>query len=338
VWAVSAGVAQADVIHVHPGQSIQQAVNHANPGDVVKLAPGTYFQNVTIARNGVTLRGSGSGSAGSRLVSGGRVVRSLCNSPGSVNGVCVPGARHVTVRDLSVHRWSGFGLVQFQANHTMVHNVVAADNDEYGISGFVLHGVTFTHNVSVQNHEPGFYIGDSPNAQAVVAHNRAVGNGVDQGEGIGFLFRDASWGKVWDNTANGNCVGMVFVNTGAPGPAANWWVTDNEANRNNLACPGAADGPPPFSGIGIFLFGARHVTLWDNETNGNRPSGPSVASGGIVLASSVPAGGTTPANNLIKENEAHNNSPFDILWDRSGFNNRFVDNDCETSNPAFICS
>jgi len=251
--------------------------------------------------------------------------------------VCVAAARHVTVRDLSVHRWSGFGVVMFQANHTRVHNVLAADNDEYGISGFVLHGVTLTHNTAVRNGEPGFYIGDSPNAQAVVAWNRSFLNGHGS-DGIGFLFRDASWGKVWGNTANGNCAGMLFVDTGAPGFASHWWVAHNTANRNNRVCAAEPDGPPPLSGLGIFLFGARSTTLLENITNGNRPNGPSVASGGIAVASSVVAGGHTPANNLIKRNHAHNNRPFDISYDRTGFNNRFVNNDCGTSTPAFICS
>jgi nitrous oxidase accessory protein NosD len=347
-WALSAGVAQAAVIHVHPGQSIQHAVNMAHAGDVVKLAPGTYFQNVTIQKNGITLMGSGSGPMGTRLVSGGREVPSTCSMP-TVSGICVVGkldatgnpvapTRRTTVRDLSVHGWSGFGVLLFFANQTKVHNVVAARNAEYGISGFVLHGVTFTHNAAIRNGDPGFYIGDSPNAQAVVAWNRASGNGASGADGIGFLFRDASWGKVWGNTANGNCTGFMFIDTGAPGLASHWWAAHNTANRNNLACAGEAEGPPPLSGIGITLFGARHTTLWDNTTNGNHPTGPSVFSGGIVIASSVPAGGHTPANNLIKENHAQNNSPFDIMYDGTGFNNQFVDNDCGTSTPAFICS
>jgi parallel beta helix pectate lyase-like protein len=351
VWALSAGVAQADVIHVHPGQSIQHAVNMAHPGDVVKLAPGTYFQNVTIQKNGITLMGSGTGPNGSRLVSGGRVVPGVCNSPEEINGICIVGrfdpttgaalapVRRTTVRDLSLHGWTGFGIHLFNANRSTIDHVLAADNGGYGISGFVLHGLKWTHNVALRNGFPGFYIGDSPNASAVVAWNRASGNGTSGVEGIGFLIRDSSWGKLWGNTATGNCAGFLFLDSGEnPIPAAHWWAAHNVANRNNLVCEAEPGGAPPFSGVGIALFGARHSVLWQNTTNGNHPNGPSVFSGGIVVASSVAGGGRTPVGNLIKENHAHNNSPFDILYDGSGFNNRFVDNDCGTSSPAFICS
>lgn len=349
-WALSGGVAQADVIHVHPGQSIQDAVDMAHPGDTVRLAPGDYFQNVTIQTNGLTLTGAGDGPNGSRLHGGGPTVPGICVSPGSVTGICVAGktdssgnpvapTSHVTVRDLSVHGFSGFGVGLFFVNHTKVHEVLAADNGEYGISGFVLHGVTFTHNTSVHNGAPGFYIGDSPKARAIVAWNRSSGNGASGVEGIGFLFRDASWGRVWRNRASGNCAGFLFVDSGEnPAPATHWWAARNVANSNNLACAAEPGGAPALSGIGISLFGARHSVLWKNTANGNQPSGPSIFSGGIVVASSVAAGGRTPVGNLINENRAHQNSPFDILFDRTGSGNRFADNHCGTSTPAFICS
>jgi hypothetical protein len=287
---------------------------------------------------------------GSRLVPGRHAVPSFC-SMGDVNGICVAGQadpttgapgrpiRHSTVRDLSVHRWSGFGILLFNANWSTVDNVLAADNTGYGISGFVLHGVTYTHNVAVRNGFPGFYVGDSPNAQAMVGWNRSFANGTSGFEGIGFLFRDSSWGKVWGNTANGNCTGFLFLDSGEdPIPASHWWASENTANRNNLACAAEPGGAPPFSGVGIALFGARHSTLWNNTTNGNHPTGPTVFSGGVVVASSVAAGGRTPVGNLIKENHAHNNSPFDIFYDGSGHNNQFVNNDCGSSMPAWICS
>jgi hypothetical protein len=344
------GVAEAGTVVVHPGQSIQRAVNRAHRGDTVRLAPGTYHQNVTIQKR-ISLVGAGWGPHGSRLFPGANPVPSVCSSPGSVHGICVAGrfdqngnpigpVRGVTIRNLSVHNFSGFGIGMFAANRTTVRGVAAVGNGEYGISGFVLHGVRFLHNLARANGAPGFYIGDSPHAGAVVAGNRAFGNGTSGAEGIGILIRDSSWGRVWGNITRNNCAGIVIVDSGEnPAPTTHWAAWGNVASHNNRACAAeSGGGAPALSGIGITLFGASHSSLWRNWTNNNRPSGPSVFSGGIVVASATPAGGADPVDDLVRRNHAHRNSPVDILYDGSGSGNRFVGNDCGTSTPTWICS
>jgi len=133
---------------------------------------------------------------------------------------------------------------------------------------------------------------------------------------------------------------MLFVDTSEnPAPASHWMAWANAASHNNLACAAEqGGGAPALSGIGITLFGASHSVLSGNRANNNQPSGPSVFTGGIVVVSSKVAGGSDPVGNLVKENHAHGNSPFDILFDKTGSNNRFVNNDCDTSSPGWICS
>ena len=205
VWCLSAGVASAATWHVHPGESIQVAVNNAHPGDTIRLAAGVYRQNVTIRKNQITLVGAGRGPYGSRIVLSSQATPSVCNSPGSVNGICILGqidqnfnpmtpVRGTTVKRLSVRGFTGFGVFMFNAADTMVTQVTARRNSGYGISGFVLSGITFTRSVARDNGEPGFYIGDSPHANAWVVGNKAFHNGVG-GEGIGMLFRDSSFGQ-----------------------------------------------------------------------------------------------------------------------------------------------
>jgi hypothetical protein len=131
---------------------------------------------------------------------------------------------------------------------------------------------------------------------------------------------------------------MTFVNTGEPGPVSDWSVRRNLATNNTDACPGG-DGPPPISRIGILLQGTTDTVVSRNRVTRNAPSGFSaVPSGGIVLVSGAPAGGSVERNNVIRNNVALNNSPFDIFWDGAGTGNRFPQNRCQKSSPGWICN
>jgi len=132
---------------------------------------------------------------------------------------------------------------------------------------------------------------------------------------------------------------MVFADTGENPAAAttHWRVWANRSSRNTGACSGEEEGPPALSGIGMLLWGTAHSSFEHNRTFANRPTGPSVVSGGIVLASSKQIGGADPRNNLIRINVAHRNRPYDLLWDGTGNGNRFVRNDCSTSRPDWLC-
>ena len=96
-FVATTGVAEARTLVVHPGQSIQRAVDRAHRGDTVRLAPGTYHQNVTIQKR-ISLVGAGWGPHGSRLFPAANPVSSVCSSPGSVHGICVAGRFDHTAR------------------------------------------------------------------------------------------------------------------------------------------------------------------------------------------------------------------------------------------------
>jgi len=348
LWAASPAFAKT--WKVEPGESIQAAVDAARPGDTIRIDNGVYRQNVTITKGRLTLVGAGGGRHGTVLKPAATPTPSPCTSPGEggappiVNGICVLGevdfqtgepgvpVRDVEIRGIVTNGFSGFGIIAFNADEFEVTRSVARNNEGYGISGFILSNVEFKWNRAVGNGEPGFYIGDSPNANAEVIGNRAWNNAND-----GFLFRDASKGVVRNNVARGNCAGMFFVDTGSPDPVTNWRVSRNLVTNNSKACPGEADGAPPRSGIGIALVGTQNTTVSGNRVTRNAPTGPSFVSGGIILASGADIGGAVERNNVIRNNVAVNNSPFDILWDEAGTGNRFPGNRCERSSPGWIC-
>lgn len=317
-----APAANAAIVHVHPGQSIQDAIDAAEPGDTIAVAPGVYRENLTITTDRLTLRGAG--DRRTVLKPAETPTASFCTEDGAVNGICVVGhfdANGPTdpivgtkIKRMVVDGFAGFGIALFNAKNSTVAHSVARNNEEYGISGFVLEEVRFLYNAAHHNGEPGFYIGDSPDADAVVIGNRSHHNVGP--EGFGFLFRDASEGVVRDNQAWDNCAGMVFADTGEnPEPLSDWRAWDNVVSHNNASCTGETGGPPPTSGIGFLLLGGDHIVVKENLVRRNEPTGPSIASGGIAMISSTAIGGSDPTANRIVRNSVRLNSPFDILWE-----------------------
>ena len=205
----------------------------------------------------------------------------------------------------------------------------AIGNAGYGIAAFVNNHITYTHNVASGSEEAGFYVGDSPDAEAVVTHNTATGNL------FGFFFRDSQHGLYAHNLAKGNCVGIMTLDTGSPGAEGFVEIgrTVSSTTRRH-ARPGRA---PPSPGIGIFLFGTTHANVWGNRVTKNLPTGPSFVTGGIVLHSAGIIGGADPTSNVVTGNFVHGNLSTDLKYDSTGSGNTFPGNDCGTSHPAGLC-
>ena len=115
--------------------------------------------------------------------------------------------------------------------------------------------------------------------------NAAYGNATS--EGIGIFLRDASHGTVRGNRLEGNCSGLIAVDTAGDGPVADWPIRDNVVRENTAACQPSDDIPLPLSGLGIAALGTTDTTVRGNTVEGNRPSLDAPVAGGIVLASAV---------------------------------------------------
>jgi hypothetical protein len=331
-----AAPAFADTIVVHPGESIQKAIRHANPGDTVAVEPGVYHESVQIkGKDGITLQGSGATDSGTVLMPPDPSA-STTQCARAHSGICVFGAAGspvtgTRVTGFKVTGFDGFGIVAFETANSMFDHNAAIDDGEYGMTSFASSGNSYVHNFASGAEEAGFYYGDSPDADGVFQDN------VAQDNLFGFFLRDAAHGSLWGNSATGNCLGFLFLDTGAPVEGGWWTAIHNVASRNDRFCP-AGDEAPAVSGAGMVILGADGVRLKANHVMANVPSGAADISGGILVASSEPFGGSPPNDNSVRGNTVLRNKPLDIIWDGSGSGNIFLHNACKTSSPGSICA
>lgn len=321
---------------VHPGQSIQAAVDAAKPGQTIYVRRGTYRENVVITKDGISLRGDRA-----LLEPPASPKANACTGPDSpvpTEGICVIGdvnpatgevsryVEDVSVSGFKARGFPGSGFFALGARDATFKGNRADDNEEYGLAAFSSTGTRMLFNHASGSEEAGLYVGDSPEANA-----KLYGNEVEDNL-LGIFIRNALHGTIAGNLSHGNCAGVVFL-ADAPGPAGEFDVRFNRIARNTKACPASEEGGA-LSGIGLAISGATGVDVRRNLIVGNVPSGPTDFSAGVVVVRGD--GGTAPTNNTVKRNVIRRNQ-LDLLWDGSGTGNVLEPNRCATSTPPELC-
>jgi parallel beta-helix repeat protein len=319
----------ARTIVVNPGQSIQAAIDRANPGDTVLIKPGHYRESVLVAKNNLRIRGSGTGPGGT-VITPAATPHGPCGTQGS--GICVfdPNQQRTIVGtrvdSLEVRGFPQDGVVGVATRGFIVRNVKALNNGRYGITKFASSGGQFIHNVATGSADAGIYVGDSPNANTFIAGNEVSNSG------FGILVRNAENASIQFNDVHNNCIG-IFV-WWLPGTAGESDISFNTSEHNNKFCAGEDEVGFDYSGSGIALLGAHDTVVANNTVLANR--GSTRVSGGIVLVSGESDGGPPSNANSIRDNTAFKDAPADII-DLSGGTNTFLRNFCSRSTPGGLC-
>jgi len=355
-------VAFAKVIKVKPGDSIQAAVDRANPGDRVQIAPGTYTSSstecpprpsracaVSVTKDDISIVGQG--GHGNSVV--------LEAEPGQNEGIAVgrqgggncveePEARvHGSlISGITVRGFEDDGILLACVDHWRITGVTAIENEEYGIfPSHVLEG-RLDHSFASGANDTGHYIGQSFDSR--VDHNVATGNV------SGFELENSTGIRADHNLAFGNTGGIlsfdlpfldVKVNSGN---VIDHNVVMNNDRENTCTDPEDTVCQVP-SGTGILLMAVDENLVKSNLVTGNDSYGIAVAN--ICLAQELPEEicaaldiEPNPDNNSVIGNVVLGNGlnpapslppvfAQDLAWDGSGTGNCWDRNLFGTSFP-----
>jgi Right handed beta helix region len=294
---------RSQTIHVGPGQSIQAALDAANPGDTVDVAPGTYAESLVIAKDGIRLVGHGTTvTPGDSPLGIGILVADVDLSTGEFPPPINHTVTGVTITGITIDGQSkqDIGVFVFGASHTGLFNDVSFGNNGYGFFANTSTGTVFANDVASGGGEAGFYVGDSPDAKAVLWNVESFDNL------FGIFIRDAQGVTLVGTNSHDNCLGMLVL-ADNPGPAGDVTATFSSFSHNQKACPAdAEEGTPPFSGIGVAISGGHDVRLIANNISDNVPTGDTIASAGVALVRGD--SGTAPTNISVVFNRMRGNS------------------------------
>lgn len=337
---------------LHPGTSVQSAIDAAAPGTKIILRAGSYQGNLTITKS-LQLQGDGKvvlepaatftanactedpgavGPDGSPLVTG------VCIGQIGPQETVINVVPDVTLSGFEIRGFSGGGIEAIGTSGLRVQAMGLDHNGDYGAL------VDFSSNVTVQssrihdNGNGGMHFSEDHGVTATA--NRSYGNNAE-----GILFADSTAGRLAGNQLSDNCVGVVAVDSGTPGPVSDLRITGNTIDANDRYCPGdpSPEGRPPQGGLGVALAGTQDAVVTGNriENNALAPVPADAQTpplqGGLALIDSTPFGGTPPSNNRIIGNTIRNNQPFDVVTDGSGSGNVFHGNVCTTATMPGIC-
>lgn len=290
-------------------ETVQDAVDAANEGDLVLVGEGTYAEAVDVTTPEITLRGLDRNA----VVIDGEFERN--------NGVDVE-ADGVAIENLTVRHFQRNAVYWDGVDGFRGSFLTAYNNGYYGIYATHSRNGRFEYSYASGHPDAGFYLGRNKPFEAVisnvVAEYNALGySGTSTGEGL----------RIQDSIWRHNMAGIV-PNTlweSDPPQRASRIVGNVVYNNGNEDAPAEQHTYPMF-GTGILLWSGNDNLVEDNVVR-HHPNF------GIAVHPNV----DEPSGNVIRENLIHESERADLgLGAPAGDDNRFEANQFATSLPPDI--
>ncbi|MGQ9461280.1 MAG: right-handed parallel beta-helix repeat-containing protein [Candidatus Bathyarchaeaceae archaeon] len=233
----------ASIHHVYPGESIQEAINSAQPGDTVFVHEGTYPEQVSVNKS-LALIGE---NANTTIIKG---VDSRNTSNVKICGF--------TIRQ-RIH-----GIALNGCNTIIVSGNIVTGNTQYGIFLVNSRNITISGNIVLNNGVRGIYLRYSNN-------NTVTNNTVSKHSQYGILLYSSSYNVVGDNTVSNSTDRGIWLNNGSYNIFSGNVISNNTHGidllyarhntlRNNIVIN---------NGVGFWLFSSTNNEIYHNNLINN---------------------------------------------------------------------
>jgi parallel beta-helix repeat protein len=316
MMAIPAAANASTVYHVYNGESIQQAIDNAEPGDAIVIHAGTYRELIHINVSDITLSGEGAIIDGtdfpdqedgllniSSYIHGVTIesleIRNFVFGDHGGNGIFVQNESHSnTLMNIIIHDANGAGIFLAEGSH---HNTIK-DNYIYGCENGL--GASYSHDNQIignktKNNGIGIFMGNGCTRNTVAVNSDSGSNQA------GIILNGVKDGP----PAQGNVIEGNSVKKSAGPAILLTFASGNIIKENKIDKSG--------TGIEIGEFSVSNIV----EKNDVRKSEKS----GIMV-------GPFTDNNAIRENEVKNSGKFDLYSHPDSGTNIWIDNKYSTAN------
>ena len=330
-------------ITVKAGESIQAAVNNARPGDTIQVMPGVYKEEVKVDLDNITLKG-----VSVETPAPGGVSRPVLDGESKLSDGVLATGSNFRIENFDVKNYVANGVVAQHARNVTFRDLNIDTTGLYGVYPVSCTGVTIERCVATGIADAALYVGQS--RDIVVRDSEAHDNvtGIEIENSVNAVVEN---NYVHDNTGGI----LVFILPNNPSKVGHNCIVRNNRvinnNHANFANPNSivANVPP---GTGVLVMAADNNEVTGNEIRGNDCYGVAVFS----LEVSFPKGtafdvGPTPDNNWIHDNTYSDNGRnpagalqragikgADLVWDLSGWSNRWHESNATHSTPILSAS
>ncbi|HEY7667730.1 MAG TPA: cupredoxin domain-containing protein [Actinomycetota bacterium] len=306
----------AETVHVPDDfATIQEAVDHAQPGGMVLISPGTYAESVVVTTPYLTIRGEDRN-------------RTILDGQGVLpNGIHVIEADGVAIENLTAHHYVLNGFQWTSVFGYRGSYLTAWSNGDYGLYAFDSVWGQFDHSYASGSPDSGFYIGQCDPCHAVITdvlaeHNAMGYSGTNAGGDLAIV--NSEWRR--------NLSGIVpnTLDSEAYPPQRDTLIAGNYVHDNNSETADTKDLEYPTFGTGILVAGGVANSIVGNLVEDHE-------SYGIALLPNLDANLWVTGDNEVRDNVVRRSGRADLaLGAPASDGNCFEGNEADTSLPPAI--